>query len=114
MTVNGWIQVALYVAIIVALVRPLGGFMTRVFEGERTFLSPVLGPLERGIYRVCGVDETAEQHWTAYGVAMLLFSLFGMLLLYAMMRLQALLPFNPQGQASVPSDLAFNTAASFT
>jgi K+-transporting ATPase ATPase A chain len=114
MTANGWIQIALFVAVVIALARPVGGFMTKVFAGERNFLSPVLGPVERAIYRVSGVDEKTEQHWVTYGVAMLLFSLVGLLVLYAMERFQAVLPFNPQGQAAVPADLAFNTAASFT
>jgi K+-transporting ATPase ATPase A chain len=113
MTLNGWIQIALFAAVVIALARPVGGFMTKVFAGERNFLSPVLGPIERAIYRVSGVDEKAEQHWVTYGVAMLLFSLVGLLVLYAMQRLQAVLPFNPQGQAAVPADLAFNTAVSF-
>jgi len=114
MTINGWIQILLFTAIVLALVKPVGGFMTRVFNGERTFLSPVFVPVERALYRLSGVDERAEQHWVTYGVAMLLFNLAGMLLLYAMQRLQNVLPFNPQGQAAVPADLAFNTAASFT
>jgi K+-transporting ATPase ATPase A chain len=114
MTINGWIQIALFVAIVVLTVKPVGAFMTRVFNGERTFLSPVLGPVERLIYRIAGVDERAEQHWVTYGVAMLLFNLMGFLILYGMMRLQAVLPFNPQEMSAVPEDLAFNTAVSFT
>ncbi len=114
MTVNGWILILLFAALVAAVARPLGGFMTRVFAGERTLLSPVLGPVERGLYRLAGVDEKTEQHWVTYAVAMLLFNLAGMLLLYAMQRVQGLLPFNPQGMAAVPADLAFNTAASFT
>jgi potassium-transporting ATPase potassium-binding subunit len=114
MTINGWVQIALFIAVVVLTVKPVGAFMTSVFNGERTFLSPVLGPVERALYRVAGVDQRAEQHWTTYGVGMLLFNLVGMLLLYAMLRLQAVLPFNPQGQAAVPADLAFNTAVSFT
>ena len=89
MTLNGWLQIAIFVAIVTALAKPLGGYMTQVFTGERTFLSPVLGPVERGIYRLCGVDERTEQHWVTYAVAMLLFSLAGFLLLYALQRLQA-------------------------
>jgi len=114
MTLNGWVQIALYAIIVVALVKPVGRYMTDVFMGERTVLSPVLRPLEAGIYRLCGIDPRAEQHWVAYAAAMLLFSLAGMLLLYALMRLQGALPFNPQGMAAVSPDLAFNTAASFT
>ena len=114
MTVNGWIQILVFAALLVAVTRPLGGFMTRVFTGERTWLSPVLRPAERGLYRLAGVDETTEQHWMTYAVSMLLFNLAGLLLLYAMQRMQGLLPLNPQGMGAVPADLAFNTAASFT
>ena len=114
MTVYGWIQILVFIALVVAMTRPLGGFMTRVFTGERTLLSPIVGPVERGLYRLAGVDERTEQHWVSYAVSMLLFSAAGMLLLYALQRLQAVLPLNPQGMAAVPADLAFNTAASFT
>src|SRR5713226_2938008 len=113
MTVNGWLQIALFCAIVIALTRPLGGYMTRVFAGERNFLTPALRPLERGIYRLCGVDETVEQHWLTYAVAVLLFSLVGFLTLYALQRLQWYLPFNPQGQAGVEPSSAFNTSVSF-
>ena len=114
MTLIGWIQILLYCAIVVALVKPLGGYMTRVFNGERTFLSPVLRPIETVLYSVGGVDERREQHWLTYTVAMLLFNACGFLLLYALMRLQAGLPLNPAEQSAVASDLAFNTAVSFT
>jgi K+-transporting ATPase ATPase A chain len=113
MTFNGFVQIALYCAVVVALVKPLGHYMTSVFAGERTFLSPVLRPVERGLYAVAGIDERQEQHWLTYVGAMLLFHAGGFLLLYALLRLQAFLPFNPADQAAVPPDLAFNTAASF-
>ncbi len=113
MTVNGWLQIALFSVIIVLLVKPLGGYMTRVFTGERTFLSPVLGPLERAFYRLSGVNESAEQNWVAYAVAMLMFSLAGFISLYALMRFQGVLPFDPAGQSAVEQGLAFNTAMSF-
>src|SRR5579883_670195 len=113
MTLNGWIQIALFSVIIVLITRPLGAHMTRVFNGEHHFLSPLLGPVERAIYRICGVDEQTEQHWTIYAIAMLLFTLVGFVVLYAMQRLQAVLPFNPQGMDPVAPDLAFNTAVSF-
>jgi K+-transporting ATPase ATPase A chain len=114
MTFNGWLQIALYCVVIVLLVKPFGGYMTRVFTGERTFLSPVLGPLERVFYRLSGVDERGDQNWLAYAVSMLLFSLAGFISLYALMRLQAVLPyFNPAGQPAVEEGLAFNTAMSF-
>jgi K+-transporting ATPase ATPase A chain len=113
MTVIGWIQILLYCAIVVALVKPLGWYMTRVFNGESTFLSPVLRPVERGLYWVGGVDERREQHWLTYAVAMLLFHVGGFLIIYGLMRLQALLPFNPAEQSAVAPDLSFNTAISF-
>ena len=113
MTVEGWIQIALFGGIVLLLVKPLGGYMTRVFAGERTVLSPVLGPLERGFYRLAGVDPRVDQGWVAYAVSMLMFSLAGFATLYGLMRLQALLPFNPAGQSAVEESLAFNTAMSF-
>src|ERR1700738_2995530 len=113
MTAIGWIQILLYCAIIAALAKPLGWYMTRVFNGERTFLSPILRPVEAGLYWVGGVDEKREQHWMTYTVAMLLFHVGGFLILYAVMRLQAVLPFNPAGQSAVAEDLSFNTAISF-
>jgi K+-transporting ATPase ATPase A chain len=113
MTVNGWIQIILYCAIVLALVKPLGWFMTRVFNGERTFLSPVLRPVEAAIYWAGGVDEKREQHWITYAVSMFLFHIGGFVILYAVMRLQAGLPFNPQAMPAVPELLSFNVAASF-
>src|SRR3982074_2032488 len=113
MTVIGWIQIILYCAIIVALVKPLGWYMTRVFNGEPTFLSPILRPVEAGLYWIGGVDARREQHWLAYTVAMLLFHVGGFLIIYAVMRLQAVLPFNPAEQSAVAQDLSFNTAISF-
>jgi K+-transporting ATPase ATPase A chain len=113
MTTIGWIQILLYCAIVVALVKPLGWYMTRVFSGERTFLSPILRPVEAGLYWIGGVDEKREQHWLTYTVAMLLFHAGGFLILYGLMRLQALLPFNPAEQSAVAQDLSFNTAISF-
>ena len=113
MTVIGWIQILLYCAVVVALAKPFGWYMTRVFNGERTFLSLVLRPLETSIYWIGGVDERREQHWLTYTVAMLLFHVGGFLVIYAVMRLQAVLPFNPAGQSAVAEDLSFNTAISF-
>ncbi len=113
MTAIGWIQIILYCAIVVALVKPLGGYMTRVFNGERTFLSPILRPVEAGLYWIGGVDERREQHWLTYTVAMLLFHVGGFLILYAVIRLQTMLPFNPAEQSAVAPDLSFNTAISF-
>ncbi|HEV2573678.1 MAG TPA: potassium-transporting ATPase subunit KdpA [Beijerinckiaceae bacterium] len=113
MTAIGWIQILLYCAIIIALVKPLGAYMTKVFNGERTFLSPVLRPVEVGLYWISGVDEKREQHWLVYAVSMLLLQVVGFLALYALLRLQAGLPFNPAEQSAVAPDLAFNTAVSF-
>jgi potassium-transporting ATPase potassium-binding subunit len=113
MTIIGWIQILLYCAIVAALVRPLGGYMTRVFNGERTFLSPVLRPVERALYWLGGVKESREQDWVSYTIAMLFFHIGGFLILYVLMRTQALLPFNPAGQSAVAEDLSFNTAVSF-
>jgi len=114
MTANGWFQILLFLALIFAVTKPLGVFMARVFNRERTFLDPVLRPVERVLYRVTRVDEDHEMRWTEYATTMLLFSLISMLLLYFMQRVQAYLPLNPQRLGAVPPDLAFNTAASFT
>ncbi len=114
MSANGWLQIAIFLGLVLLVTKPLGVFMTRVFNRERTFMDPVLRPVERLIYRLTGVDENHEMRWTEYAVTMLLFSVVSMLLLYAMERLQAYLPFNPQKFAAVPQALAFNTAASFT
>lgn len=113
MTANGWFQIVLFCLVVAALARPLGGYMTRVFSGERTLLSPVLGPVERGMYRIAGVDPAREQDWLAYAVCVLLFHAGGFLLVYVLLRVQGFLPHNPQGFGAVPPDLAFNTAASF-
>ncbi len=113
MTANGVGQILIFFAIIVAIAVPLGTYMARVFTGERTFLSPVLAPVERVTYSLCGVDEKREQGWVTYTVAMLLFNLVCFVTLYALLRLQSFLPFNPQGMAAVPVDLSLNTAISF-
>jgi K+-transporting ATPase ATPase A chain len=113
MTLNGWLQILLYCGIIIVLVKPLGGYMTRVFSGERTLLSPVLVPIERGLYALAGTSEREDQHWTSYAFAMLMFNLLGVIVLYALMRLQAVLPYNPAGMAGVGPELSFNTATSF-
>jgi K+-transporting ATPase ATPase A chain len=114
MTLNGWFQILLFLSAILAVTMPLGRFMTRVFNRERTWLDPVLRPLERLIYRATAVDEKREMRWTEYAVAMLLFSVVSMLVLYLIQRVQPWLPGNPQGFGAVAPDLAFNTAASFT
>jgi K+-transporting ATPase ATPase A chain len=113
MTVNGFVQIALFCVAVTLLVKPLGFYMTRVFNGERTFLSLALRPLERAIYALSGVKENEEQDWKSYGLAVLTFSLMGFLALYALQRLQAFFPFNPQHLDAVAPDLAFNTSVSF-
>ncbi|RWM66932.1 MULTISPECIES: potassium-transporting ATPase subunit KdpA [Mesorhizobium] len=113
MTFNGWIQILVYCGIVFLLVKPLGGYMYRVFSGDRTFLSPVLGPVERRLYRISGTSEREEQHWTTYAAALLFFNLAGFLVLYVLQRLQGSLPYNPAGMTAVEPGLAFNTAASF-
>src|SRR5476649_626755 len=113
MTLNGWIQIALYSGIIIALTKPIGGYMTRVFNGERTLLSFILRPTEKVFYAISGVDEKEDQHWVVYAIAMLAFTMAGFLSLYALQRLQALLPFNPQNLPAVGEHLAFNTSVSF-
>ncbi len=114
MTLNGWLQILFFLLAVFAVTPLLGGYMARVFARQRTWLDPVLRPCERLVYRLTGVDETREMRWTEYAVALLLFSVVSMLVLYAMQRLQAVLPWNPQGFAGVPPALAFNTAVSFT
>jgi K+-transporting ATPase ATPase A chain len=114
MTANGWLQIGVFFAVLLAVTKPLGVFMARVFSGERTFLDPALRPIERGLYRLTGVDEKREMRWTEYTVAMLLFSGVSMLVLYLLERVQRWAPLNPQKLANVAPDLAFNTAASFT
>jgi K+-transporting ATPase ATPase A chain len=115
MTVNGWLQIFFFLGLIFLVTKPMGIFMARVFSREKTFMDPVLRPLERLLYRVTGVDEDHEMHWTEYAISMLLFSVVSMIVLYAIQRLQAFLPFNPQKLGAVkPAHLAFNTAASFT
>jgi K+-transporting ATPase ATPase A chain len=113
MTFVGWFQIVLYIAIVVAITPVLGRYMTRVFAGERTFLSPVLRPVEAGLYWAAGVDEKREQSWLYYTIGMLFFHVGGFLILYAIMRFQAALPFNPADQSAVAPDLTFNTAISF-
>src|ERR1039458_4816328 len=114
MTINGWIQIGVFLALILAITKPLGVYMARVFSRERTFLDPVARPIERLLYRVTGVDENHEMRWTEYALSMLMFSGVSMLLLYLIERVQQWLPWNPQKFAAVTQELAFNTAASFT
>jgi K+-transporting ATPase ATPase A chain len=114
MTTNGWIQIGIFLALILAITKPLGVFMAKVFSSEHTFLDPVARPIERMLYRVTGVDEKHEMRWTEYAFAMLLFSGATMLLLYLIERVQHVLPLNPQKFGAVAQVLAFNTASSFT
>jgi K+-transporting ATPase ATPase A chain len=114
MTLNGFLQLGIYFLVLLAITKPLGVYMSRVFSGERILLGRVFGPVERLIYRLCHIDEHDEQHWTTYTAAMLMFSLVGLLLLYGLQRFQFYLPLNPQKFSGVAPDLAFNTASSFT
>ncbi len=114
MTTNGWMQIFVFLAVLLAITKPLGVFMAKVFSRERTFLDPVVRPIERLLYRVTGVDEEHEMRWTEYAFSMLLFSGATMLLLYLIERVQQFLPLNPQKFGPVAQALAFNTAASFT
>ena len=114
MTSNGILQITLYTLVILALAKPMGIFMVKVFEGQRTWLHRVLRPLETGIYRLCGIDESSEQHWTRYAGSLLIFSLVTLLVTYLLQRVQQWLPLNPQGLGNVAPDLSFNTAVSFT
>src|ERR1700681_3261329 len=114
MTAIGWTQIALFFAVVLALTRPLGAYMFRVFEGARQPLPRVLGRAERLLYRLCGIDPAREQTWPVYAFSLLAFSMFGLLGTYGIERLQHLLPFNPQHLGAMEPALAFNTAASFT
>jgi K+-transporting ATPase ATPase A chain len=114
MTANGWFQIGLYVLVLFLITKPIGIFLTRVFERQKTFLDPVLRPVERLIYRICGVDENKEMRWQEYGATMLVFSGVSLILLYLFERLQLWMPWNPQKFANVAPDLAWNTAVSFT
>src|SRR3984957_8211950 len=115
MTANGWLQIAMFFVLILICANPLGSFIATVIEGRKNFLTPVLSPVERLIYRLCGVKQDEEQHWTRYAGALLAFSLFSALLLYVMQRLQKWLAFHPPGfsQDNVSPALGFNTANSF-
>ena len=113
MTLNGWLQIIVYFVALILLVKPVGNFMAHVFQGERTFLTPVFAPVERFIYRLSGVDTKEEMTWKTYAVALLFFSLFGILLLFLLQRIQGILLLNPTGMGAVPSATAFNTAVSF-
>ena len=113
MTINGWLQISLVLLVVLALCAPLGAHMAKALSGRHNFLSLVFGPVERGLYRAAGIDPAAEQGWLGYAGAMLAFNAAGFVLLYAILRLQGLLPLNPHGFAAVPADLAFNTAVSF-
>ena len=116
MTTNGVWQILIYFLIVLALTKPIGIYMARVFTGEHTWLDPILKPVERLFYHICGVDPDQDMRWTTYAYALLMFSAGGLLLTYALLRLQGYLPFNPQhfGAKQMPPDLAFNTAVSFT
>jgi len=113
MTINGWLQILIYFVVLLLLVKPLGGFMARVYQGEKTFLSPVLAPIERLVYRLAGVVPSDEMSWKTYAVAMLLFNFIGFIFVYLLQRLQGFLPLNPMSMGAVSPDLSLNTAVSF-
>src|SRR6266540_4616910 len=113
MTLNEYLQIVLYMVVLIGLAKPLGWYMARVYEGQSIGLDRVLGPIERLIYRLCGTREDQEMDWKTYAIAMLLFNLLGFLVVYILQRAQALLPLNPQGLGAVTPDSSFNTAASF-
>src|SRR5581483_6972418 len=114
MTANGIFQIALYFLVLLALTKPLGSYMARVMQGERTFMHRLLRPVEVVIYKLCGIDESAEQHWTRYAGGILLFSIATLLVTYVLQRIQQWLPWNPAGLGNITPDLSFNTAVSFT
>ncbi len=117
MTINGWLQILLFFALVLLVTKPLGVFMTQVFTGKRNFLSPILNPIERLIYKVCGVDAEREMDWKEYALSIVFFSVVSGLILYLVQRLQGVLPFNPQGLSGVDvtahTGSSFNTAMSF-
>jgi K+-transporting ATPase ATPase A chain len=113
MTANAWVQVLVYMGVLVALAKPLGWYMARVYQGQPCGLDRVLGPIERWLYRLAGVDPQSEMSWKTYAVAMLLFNLVGLIAVYLLLRLQGVLPLNPQGFGAATPDLSFNTAVSF-
>ena len=113
MTIYGWVQIIFYLVILILLVKPLGCFMAKVYQGDRTFLSPVFGPIERLIYRTCGIHPDDEMDWKTYTIAMLIFNLLGGVFLFLVLKLQGFLPFNPQNLGVISPDLAMNTTASF-
>src|SRR5450631_2738890 len=113
MTIVGWLQIAIVLALVLATAIPLSGHIASIYAGEDNFLSPVLRPVERGFYWLAGVDEKREQSWFIYAIAMIAFSIAGFVSLYALQRFQNVLPLNPQGFDAVPADLAFNTSVSF-
>jgi potassium-transporting ATPase potassium-binding subunit len=113
MTSIGWLQITIYIFITILLVKPLGGYMARVFQGEKTLFGKVISPVEKFIYRLSGIDPSAEMNWKTYAICLLVFNFFGILLLFLLQRVQGYLPLNPTGAAGVRSDTAFNTAVSF-
>jgi potassium-transporting ATPase potassium-binding subunit len=113
MNLYSWLQLILYLVVLLALAKPLGSFMAKVYQGERTFLDPVLGPVERFVYRVSAVKPDENMNWKTYAIAVMLFNILGLLVVYALQRLQAVLPLNPMGLGAVTPDSSWNTATSF-
>ena len=112
MNIYNWIQILFYLAVLLVLAKPLGSFMAKVYQGERTFLDFILAPVERFVYRLAGVNAEEDMNWKTYAIAVLLFNIFGLLMVYALQRLQAFLPLNPQRLGVVTPDSAWNTAVS--
>ena len=113
MNAYSWIQLIFYMVVLLALAKPLGTFMAKVYQGEKTFLDPVFGPVERFIYRLAGVHADEEMNWKVYAIALMVFNVLGLLVVYALQRLQGFLPLNPQGFGAVTPDSSWNTAVSF-
>src|SRR6202142_43222 len=113
MNIYSWIQLVFYMIVLLALAKPLGSFMAKVYQGEKTFLDPVFGPVERLIYRFAGVHADEEMNWKVYAIALMVFNVLGLLVVYALQRLQGFLPINPQGFGAVSPDSSWNTAVSF-
>jgi len=113
MNIYSWVQLIFYIVVLLALAKPLGSFMAKVYQGERTFLDRVLGPVERFTYRISGVKPEEDMNWKTYAIAVILFNIMGLIAVYALQRLQAVLPLNPQGLGAVSPDSSWNTAVSF-
>src|SRR5262245_33793587 len=113
MNLYSWLQLILYLVILIALAKPLGSYMARVYQGEHTFLDGLLSPVERFIYRLSGVNADEDMNWKTYAIAVMVFNVLGLIVVYLLQRLQGMLPLNPQGLGTVTPDSSWNTATSF-